>query len=215
MLLCIILLCTIHDVVNYRQLSEEIASLKKMTLTNQEGNEELTAKLEIKQEYTKRLEDEINQLRILLERQQQQQLLQQRPPSSVSGSMSPRDFNILTGTEENEIDLLVQQMLQAFPTGQEPGKWHKITFKLFTSTRIFALKSFCVGRLQPTLQYYIYNRILKMTVILSLIFRLGTFLVFYAPINVFLHNPHPLGTGGAILGDLIANLYPTLGHLTY
>ena len=120
-----------------------------MALTNQEGNEELTAKLEIKQEYTKRLEDEINQLRMLLEQRQQQQ--QQRPPSSVSGSVSARDFNILTGSEENEIDLLVQQMLQAFPTGQEPGKWHEHTFQLFPSTRMFMLKSFCVGRLKSTL----------------------------------------------------------------
>ena len=89
-------------------------------MRSQEGcNEELAAKLEIMQEYTKRLEDEINRLRMLLEQQQQQQ---QRPPSSVSGSISARDLNMMIGSEENEIDLLVQQMLQAFPSGQEPGK---------------------------------------------------------------------------------------------
>lgn len=98
-----------------------MASLKMMEPgSNQDGNEELTAKLEIMQEYTKRLEDEINRLRLLLEQQQHQSLLHQRPPSSVSGSIrSARDY---IGSEENEIDLLVQQMLQAFPTGQEPGK---------------------------------------------------------------------------------------------
>ena len=58
---------------------------------------------------------------LLEQQQQQQQQQQQRPPSSVSGSISARDFNV-TGSEENEIDLLLQQMLQAFPTGQEPGK---------------------------------------------------------------------------------------------
>lgn len=94
-----------------------MALLRKMAPTEKENNEELTAKLEIMEEYTKRLEGEINQLRMLLE--QQQLLQQQRPPSSISGSISARD---LTGFEENEIDLLVQQMLQAFPTGQEPGK---------------------------------------------------------------------------------------------
>lgn len=100
-----------------RQLLEEIASMRTMAPAggSQEANEELTAKLEITQEYTKRLEGEINRLRMLLE---QQQHVQQRPPSSISGSVSPRDF---IGSEENEIDLLVQQMLQAFPTGQEPG----------------------------------------------------------------------------------------------
>lgn len=88
--------------------------------SSQEASEELAAKLEIMQEYTKRLEGEISRLRMLLEQQQQQQqLLQQRPPSSVSGSVSARDY---VGSEENEIDLLVQQMLQAFPTGKEPGK---------------------------------------------------------------------------------------------
>ena len=107
---------------NYRQLSEEIALLKKMGAdSTQEGNEELTAKLEIMQEYTKRLEEEINRLRVLLE-QQQHHSLQPRPPSSISGSVSARDF---IGSEENEIDLLVQQMVQAFPTGQEPGKWQE------------------------------------------------------------------------------------------
>ena len=101
----------------YRCLSEEMALLRKTVPTDQGNSEELTAKLEIMEEYTKRLEGEINQLRMLL---QQQQLQQQQPPSSVSGlSISVRD---LTGFEENEIDLLVQQMLQAFPTGQEPGK---------------------------------------------------------------------------------------------
>ena len=89
-------------------------------LSNQDGNEELVAQLDIKQEYTKRLEDEINQLRALLE--QQQHYHHQLPASSISGSVSARDFNILTGSEDNEIDLLVQQMMQAFPTGQEPGK---------------------------------------------------------------------------------------------
>ena len=36
----------------------------------------------------------------------------------------------------------------------------------------------------------------------------------YAPINVFLHYSN-LGTGGAIVGGLTGNLWPTLGHLTY
>ena len=113
-----LLVATFIFLYNYRQLLEEIASMRTMAPAggSQEANEELTAKLEITQEYTKRLEGEINRLRILLE---QQQHVQQRPPSSISGSISPRDF---IGSEENEIDLLVQQMLQAFPTGQEPGK---------------------------------------------------------------------------------------------
>ena len=85
------------------------------------GSEELTARLQIMQEYTKRLEDEINQLRLLLEQQQQLQ----RPSSSISGSVSPRELTS-TGSEENEIDLLVQQMIQAFPTGQEPGNFLNI-----------------------------------------------------------------------------------------
>lgn len=87
--------------------------LKKAAPTSQEGSEELAAKLEIMEEYTKRLEDEITQLRMLLEQHQQQ-----RPPSFISSNDSAN----VTGSEENEIDLLVQQMLQAFPTGQEPGK---------------------------------------------------------------------------------------------
>jgi len=94
-----------------------------MAPTSQEGSEELAAKLEIMEEYTKRLEDEISQLRVLLEQQQQ------RPPSSISENVSARDFNV-TGSEENEIDLLVQQMLQAFPTGQEPGKCDHSTLSL-------------------------------------------------------------------------------------
>lgn len=93
-----------------------MATLRTMASTHQEeGSEELTAKLEIMQEYTKRLEDEINRLRMLLGQQQQ------RPPSSFSTSGSARELS-MTGSEENEIDLLVQQMLQAFPTGQEPGE---------------------------------------------------------------------------------------------
>ena len=45
--------------------------LRTMAPTSQEGSEELAAKLEIMEEYTKRLEDEISQLRVLLEQQQQ------------------------------------------------------------------------------------------------------------------------------------------------
>jgi len=89
--------------------------LRTMSPTNKEDTEELTTRIEILQEYNKRLEKEIEQLRTMVHQPQQQ-------PSMAGSSslLSAKDLTTI-GSEENDIDALVKMMMETFPTGQEPG----------------------------------------------------------------------------------------------
>lgn len=103
--------------------------LRTISPTNKADTEELTTRLEILQEYTKQLEKEIEQLRAMLHHHRQQPLL-------TAGSILPsaRD-HITIGSEENDIDAIVKLMMEAFPTGQEPGVCiikHKPFFLTYT-----------------------------------------------------------------------------------
>ena len=105
----------VYDSCN-RQLSKEMAMLRTTSPTNKEDTEELSTRLEILQEYARQLEKEIEQLREMLHQQYQQPLVV-AASSSVS---SARDL-ITIGSEETDIDALMKLMMEAFPTGQEPG----------------------------------------------------------------------------------------------